>query len=75
MHAGSLFHVCFATSLAILGCAGCIHQFLQGQPLFSLAIMFSVLTVVGAALVTRRLALPGAVAVVCTVLGLMAKSP
>ncbi|KRG52052.1 hypothetical protein [Stenotrophomonas beteli] len=71
MYAGSLFHVCFATSLAI---AGCIHQFLLGQPLFALAIMFSVLTMIGAALVTRRLALPGALAMACTVFGLMAKS-
>ena len=62
MHAGSLFHVCFATSLAIAGCAGFIHQFLQGQPFFALAIMLSVLTMIGAALVTRKLALPGALA-------------
>lgn len=74
MYAGSLFHVCFATSLAITGCAGCIHQFLLGRPLFALAIMFSVLTMIGAALVSRRLALPGALAMACTVFGLMAKS-
>ncbi|HGM4889601.1 TPA: hypothetical protein ACKPX2_002630 [Stenotrophomonas maltophilia] len=46
----------------------------MGQPLFALAIMFSVLTMIGAALVTRRLALPGALAMACTVFGLMAKS-
>lgn len=74
MYAGSLFHVCFATSLAIAGCAGCIHQFLLGRPLFALAIMFSVLTMIGAALVSRRLALPGALAMACTVFWLMAKS-
>jgi len=74
VHAGSLFHICFATSLAIAGCAGCIHQFLQGQPFFALAIMLSVLTMIGAALVTRKLALPGALAITCTVFGLLAKS-
>ncbi|MGY6085992.1 hypothetical protein ACWWU7_07770 [Stenotrophomonas sp. SM006] len=74
MHAGSLCHLCFATSLAIAGCAGCIHQFLQGQPFFALAIMLSVLTMIGAALITRKLALPGALAITCTVFGLLAKS-
>ncbi|CAM0118711.1 hypothetical protein [Stenotrophomonas sp. GD03958] len=74
MYADSLFRVYFACSLAIAGCAGCIHQFLLGQPLLALAIMLSVLTMIGAALVTRRLALPGALAMACTVFGLMAKS-
>lgn len=36
--------------------------------------MLSVLTMIGAALVTRKLALPGALAMACTVFGLVAKS-
>lgn len=74
MFAGSVFPVSLATCLAIAGCAGCIHQFLRGEPLLALAIVFSMLAVVGAALVSRRLTVPAWLALAGTVLGMMARA-
>ncbi|WP_459040311.1 hypothetical protein [Stenotrophomonas sp. PSU-St83] len=69
MHAASLLHVCFAVGLAVAGCAGCIHQFLQGQPVLALGIALASLMTMGTALATRHLAVPVAMALACTLIG------